>query len=95
MSNGRQELIEARAGRVAAVPQAIRGSWHQREAIQGFLWIAPAFLYLAFFIAYPFLMSLYLSVSSARVGSPEYHFVGLQNYTRLFADPVFWQTVRN
>ncbi len=62
--------------------------------MQGFLWIAPAFLYLAFFIAYPFFMSIYLSVSSARVGSPESHFVGLQNYTRLFADPVFWQTVR-
>jgi multiple sugar transport system permease protein len=55
----------------------------------------PAFLYLAFFIAYPFFMSIYLSCRSARVGSPEYHFVGVQNYTRLFADPVFWQTVRN
>ena len=40
-------------------------------------------------------MSIYLSVSSARVGSPDCHFVGLQNYTRLFADPTFWQTVRN
>src|SRR4026209_792982 len=40
-------------------------------------------------------MSIYLSVSSARVGSPESHFVGAQNYTRLFADPVLWQTVRN
>ena len=27
--------------------------------------------------------------------SREYRFVGLQNYARLFADPVFWQTVRN
>ena len=25
----------------------------------------------------------------------ESHFVGGQNYARLFADPVFWQTVRN
>jgi len=73
----------------------IRGSWRQREAVQSFFWIAPAFLYLAFFIAYPFFMSMYLSVSNARVGSTEYHFVGLTNYTRLFADPVFWQTVRN
>ncbi len=52
-------------------------------------------LYLAFFIAYPFVMSLYLSVSSARVGSPEWHYVGLLNFQRIFADPVFWQTVRN
>ncbi|HEX7216902.1 MAG TPA: sugar ABC transporter permease, partial [Methylomirabilota bacterium] len=94
MSNGR-ELIGATATGVTARPAAIRGSWFGREAVQGFVWIAPAFLYLAFFIAYPFFMSIYLSVSSARVGSPESHFVGAQNYTRLFADPVFWQTVRN
>jgi len=92
MANG-EEAIGARA--VAAAPVVIRGSWRQREAVQSFFWIAPAFLYLAFFIAYPFFMSMYLSVSNARVGSTEYHFVGLTNYTRLFADPVFWQTVRN
>src|SRR5215472_8004809 len=92
MANG-EEAIGARA--VAAAPVVIRGSWRQRESVQSFFWIAPAFLYLAFFIAYPFFMSMYLSVSNARVGSTEYHFVGLTNYTRLFADPVFWQTVRN
>ena len=81
-----------------AVPSARTAApagWTAREGIQGFLWIAPAFLYLAFFIAYPFLMSIYLSMSSARVGSPEHHFVGLLNYQRLFADPTFWQTVQN
>ena len=92
MANG-QELIDTAAVRPASA--TIKGSWHQREAVQSFLWIAPAFLYLGFFIAYPFFMSMYLSVSSARVGSPDSHFVGLVNYQRLFADPVFWQTVRN
>ena len=53
MANG-QELIETPA--VRATPVAIQGSWGQREAVQSFLWIAPAFLYLAFFIAYPFFM---------------------------------------
>jgi multiple sugar transport system permease protein len=65
------------------------------EAVEALVWVGPAFLYLAFFIAYPFVMSIYLSLSSARVASPDYHFTGLQNYTRLFADPVFWQTVQN
>jgi multiple sugar transport system permease protein len=65
------------------------------QALEPLVWVGPAFLYLAFFIAYPFVMSIYLSLSSARVASPEYHFTGLQNYTRLFADPVFWQTVQN
>jgi multiple sugar transport system permease protein len=65
------------------------------ETVQGFLWVGPAFLYLAVFVAYPFVMSIYLSMSNARVGSPEWQFVGLTNFRRLFADPVFWQTVRN
>jgi multiple sugar transport system permease protein len=89
------ELVGAPAGSVARPRASTRGGWFHRESVQGFLWVAPAFLYLAFFIAYPFFMSVYLSVSSARVGSPDSHFVGLQNYTRLFADPTFWQTVRN
>jgi multiple sugar transport system permease protein len=94
MSPGR-ELATASAGAVTRARAASRGGWFRRESVQGFIWIAPTFLYLGFFIAYPFLMSIYLSVSSARVGSPDSHFVGTLNYTRLFADPVFWQTVRN
>ncbi len=90
-----QEALGTRAVPVMSSGVATRGSWRHGEAVQGFIWIAPAFLYLAFFIAYPFLMSLYLSVSNARVGSLHSHYVGAQNYTRLFADPVFWQTVRN
>ena len=84
------------AGAVA-VPTArpTRAVWRRWESLEGFLWIAPAFIYLALFIAYPFVMSLYLSMSSARVGSPEWHFIGLTNFQRIFEDPTFWQTVRN
>jgi multiple sugar transport system permease protein len=91
--NHGQELATAPAVAVPR-PVGVRGGWG-REALQGFVWIAPAFLYLAFFIVYPFFMSIYLSLSNARVGSPEHAFVGLTNYVRLFQDPVFWQTVRN
>ncbi|HYE94483.1 MAG TPA: sugar ABC transporter permease, partial [Terriglobales bacterium] len=76
-------------------PAVARGGWSQREGFQAILWVGPAFLYLAFFIAYPFVMSIYLSLSSARVGSPDWHYVGFTNFWRLFQDPVFWQTVRN
>ncbi len=92
---GGPTVVPVAPATLAVRRRAARGAWRDHEALQGFLWVGPAFLYLAFFIAYPFLMSLYLSVSSARVGSPDSHFVGIQNYQRLFADPVFWQTVRN
>ena len=29
------------------------------------------------------------------MGSPDWHFVGLTNFQRIFEDPTFWQTVRN
>ena len=45
---------------VAGVHATASAGWGRSEAVQGFIWIAPAFLYLAFFIAYPFFMSIYL-----------------------------------
>ena len=80
---------------VEASRAARRDGWLKRDSIQGFLWAGPALFYLALFIAYPFVMSIYLSLSNARVGSPEWNFVGTTNFQRLFEDPVFWQTVRN
>jgi multiple sugar transport system permease protein len=87
--------MEAPALPVSTARVVPRESRTLAELLEAALWVGPAFLYLAFFIAYPFVMSIYLSLSSARVGSTEYHFTGLQNYTRLFADPTFWQTVQN
>src|SRR5258705_7580798 len=70
-------------------------AWREREAVQAVLGVGPAVLYLAFFIAYPFVMSLYLGVSSARVGSPEWYYVGLLNFQPVFAHPGFLPTRRN
>ena len=55
MSSG-PELATASAGPLARARATGRASWFQRESVQGFVWIAPTFLYLGFFIAYPFFM---------------------------------------
>ena len=94
MSSPEGYVAQTRTVAVAASRKSV-ALWRHSEAVQAVFWVGPAFLYLAFFIAYPFVMSLYLSVSNARVGSPEWHYVGLLNFQRIFADPVFWQTVRN
>jgi multiple sugar transport system permease protein len=78
-----------------AAVSARRARRRLREEVEGLVWVAPAFIYLAFFIAYPFVMSIYLSLSNARVGSPDWHYIGFTNFQRIFEDPVFWQTVRN
>jgi len=91
----RRDYAQPGAAVADAAVSARRTRWRLRDEAEGLVWVAPAFIYLAFFIAYPFVMSIYLSLSSARVGSPEWHFVGLTNFQRIFEDPTFWQTVRN
>ena len=58
--------LRAQVSHGGAGPDPVR-----RDTAQAVLWVGPAFLYLALFIAYPFVMSIYLSVSNARVGSPD------------------------
>ena len=91
----RRDYAQPGATVADAAASTRRARWRLRDEAEGLMWVAPAFIYLAFFIAYPFVMSIYLSLSNARVGSPEWHFIGLTNFQRIFEDPVFWQTVRN
>jgi multiple sugar transport system permease protein len=91
----RRDYAQPGAVVAEAAQSARRARVRLRENVEGLVWVAPAFIYLAFFIAYPFVMSIFLSLSSARVGSPEWHYIGFTNFQRIFADPTFWQTVRN
>jgi multiple sugar transport system permease protein len=62
----------------------------------GLAMIAPGFLLIVGLIAYPFLMSLYLSLTDGQIRSLLHpNFVGLQHYIRLLGDEVFLQTVVN
>jgi multiple sugar transport system permease protein len=91
----RRDYAQPGAAVADAAVSARRTRRRLREEVEGLVWVAPAFIYLAFFIAYPFVMSIYLSLSNARVGSPDWHYIGFTNFQRIFEDPVFWQTVRN
>ena len=93
--SGRDYADQPQAVAIGATRQARRVIHDRIEAAKSLLWVAPAFVYLALFIAYPFVMSIYLSLSDARVGNPVWSYVGFRNFERLFQDPVFWQTVRN
>ena len=60
--------------------------------------VTPAALLLALFFVGPALWALYSSLTNlALVGidAANPRFVGLDNYTRLFADPDFWTVIRN
>jgi multiple sugar transport system permease protein len=59
-----------------------------------FILLAPAVLSLVVLTIYPLLHGLYLSLTDYQlVSSKATSFVGLRNYTDLFADPEFWNAV--
>jgi len=62
----------------------------------GWLFALPASMGLLVFVALPFLLSVVLSFSNLRMGSPlPLAYVGLEQYRRLFADPAFLQALQN
>jgi multiple sugar transport system permease protein len=68
--------------------------WLDREGVLGYVLMTPALLLLTVFIAYPFVLGVWYSMSDVRiVGLGE--FIGLKNYGDLLQSPVFQQTVRN
>lgn len=64
------------------------------DNIQNFIFVVPALLLIAIFIAYPFITSVYYSftdwdgISSANI-------VGIKNYIDLFSDSVFLHALKN
>ena len=82
--------------------QAARAAVHRppipvldREAPLGYLLLAPTLLSLLIFLAYPFVIGLWLSVTDAEVGVAG-RFIGLANYRFEFVnDRVFMQAFSN
>ncbi len=60
----------------------------------GLLFVAPAELLLLMFLAYPFLLGLWLGFTDTIVGR-EGNFIGFENYAYLLTDPTFWLTCFN
>lgn len=73
------------------------GTWSrllEDERVLGGLLLLPTIILLALFIAYPFVKGIWLSVTSAVVGSPGV-FVALKNFVKLWNDTIFRQAAQN
>ncbi len=66
-----------------------------RRDYRGYLFILPFCLAFLIFGLYPVYNTLYLSFTNATLMKSGYEFIGLKNYTRLFADNAFPTAVRN
>jgi multiple sugar transport system permease protein len=59
------------------------------------LFILPAVIPLVLFWVYPMIKSLFISFTNWDYVSPEYEWVGLENYTDLLTDPAFYSVLVN
>src|SRR5437879_6281900 len=65
-----------------------------RENVLGYVLMTPALLLLIVFIAYPFVIGVWYSLSDVQIFGLG-KFIGLTNYANLLNSPVFVQTVKN
>jgi multiple sugar transport system permease protein len=66
----------------------------ERQASLGIILMIPGALLLMVFMAYPFFLGIWLSMSDSMIGRIG-HFIGLRNFADLLTDSIFLQTTRN
>jgi len=68
----------------------------RRETIAGYLFLLPSLFFFVTFVIYPMIMCVYTSFFDSTMGkNTQDIFVGLQNYTALFKDPIFLRALKN
>jgi multiple sugar transport system permease protein len=60
-----------------------------RNNLTGLLYLSPALIFVGLFTAYPFLQMIWVSLTNWTLIEPP-RFVGLDNFSRAFADRQFW-----
>src|SRR5712691_13022699 len=82
------------AARSSIRARPARLNLRQREALEGLLYISPWIIGFVVFTVGPMVASLFLSFTNYNIVSPP-KFAGLDNYTQLLKDPLFWTSLGN
>lgn len=64
-----------------------------RKATIGFVFVLPALLLYGFFFIYPFIVSIYYSLTDWDGAQPIKEFIGLANYRALLSDSLLWESL--
>lgn len=80
-----------------AGPPPVRATWRSRlfraeERVAPYAYITPFFAVFAAFGLFPLLYTAWISLHSYKLGS-QMHWLGLDNYTWLFMNPLFWNAL--
>ena len=71
------------------------GSLLERESSLGVILMLPGALLLMVFMAYPFFLGIWLSLTDSAIGRGIGQFIGLRNFADLLTDTIFHQTAWN
>jgi multiple sugar transport system permease protein len=66
-----------------------------RESVAAGIFLAPALVLLGIFLVFPIIYLGYLSFTGGSFTRSGVHWVGVNNYIRLFLTPDFWQVIVN
>jgi ABC-type sugar transport system permease subunit len=78
----------------SARPRVPRGARHRRRRFEpAYLFVAPALILAALFILWPILQSGWMSLHDWRIGESSHAWRGLGNYTELWHDHRFWNSL--
>jgi multiple sugar transport system permease protein len=75
-------------------PARARRSFLEREASLGIALMLPGVALLMLFMAYPFFLGIWLSLTDSAIGRMG-EYIGVRNFVDLLGDTIFHQTIRN
>jgi multiple sugar transport system permease protein len=67
----------------------------RRQRWLGPAMLLPAIFYVVALVGVPFLLAFYYAVGDVKVGSTDYHFVGLRNFASVLENPAFRRALQN
>ncbi|MBW7652308.1 carbohydrate ABC transporter permease [Anoxybacillus sp. ST4] len=85
-------MISHNQTNVAVRPKGL--SDKKKTALAGYLFISPFFILFAIFGAFPMVFSFYLAFQKWN-GFGDMTFVGFNNFSFIFTDPLFWKSIYN
>lgn len=77
------------------IPTGMKSRTSDRKAIEPYFMILPAMIFLLTFSVYPLLNLIYLSFTNWRIITPNFKYVGFDNYISLFSNRDFMQALVN
>lgn len=86
-------MVQSVANKIVLSPSE-RGWGKARRKLLPYLLVSPYLLFVIVFVVFPVLFCFFLTFNKWNIIAPM-HFIGFNNYSRLFHDRLFWKAIIN